>query len=126
MNQKNKKIPMYNYVEKKVGSLSDTELRLTCALAEEELDMRRACWVHEMYQRFVKKEDASMAFATRAYNPNNRWSVDRVIVTCFTDKSRSKVSTGVSRVFPEDFFDFETGVAIAFARAIGEPVPDLF
>lgn len=123
-NQKNN--PMSKYVEKKVGSLSNTELRLTCALAEEELDMRRSSWVHEMYQRFVKKDDANMAFATRAYNPNNRWTVDRVIVTCFTDKSRSKVSTGVSRVSPEDFFDFETGVAIAFARAIGEPVPDLF
>lgn len=123
---KNQKNSMSKYVEKKVGSLSDTELRLTCALTYRELDMRRSSWVHEMYQRFVKKEVANMAFATRAYNPNNRWSVDRVIVTCFTDKSRSKVSTGVSRVSPCDFFDFETGVAIAFARAIGEPIPDLF
>lgn len=45
-----KKNSMHNYVEKKVGSLSDTELRLTCALAEEELDMRRSSWVREMYE----------------------------------------------------------------------------
>lgn len=123
MNQKNS---MCNYVEKKIGSMSATELRLTAHLANEELDMRRECWVQEMYGRFSEQEDRNMAFATRCYTPDNNWAVDRVIVNCFTDKSRSKVATGMSRVSPCDFFDYNTGVAIAFARAIGEPVPDLF
>ena len=123
---KNQKNSMHNYVENKVGSMSATELRLTAHLANEELEMRRLCWVEEMYGRFSEREDRNMAFATRCYTPDNNWAIDRVIVHCFTDKSRSKVVTGMSRVSPCDFFDYNTGVAIAFARAIGEPVPDLF
>lgn len=125
-NQKNQKNSMLSYVENKVGSMSPTELRLTANLANEELDMRRVCWVEEMYGRFSEKKDANMAFSAHAHNPKNHWIIDRVVVTCFTDKSRSKVTTGVSRVSPDDRFDYNTGVAIAFARAIGEPVPDLF
>lgn len=122
----NQKNSMFGYVEKKVGSMSATELRLTAHLANEELEMRRACWVEEMYSRFSEKKDANMAFSTHTHNPKDYWVIDRVVVTCFTDKSRSKVTTGMSRVSPCDHFDYNTGVAIAFARAIGEPVPDLF
>lgn len=121
-NQKNN--PISKYVEKKVGSLTNTELRLTCALAEEELDMRRSSWVREMYQRFNQQSNTDMAYATIAYGGD--WNADRIIVNRFKDKGRSKVATGVARLSPGDNFDYNTGVAIAFARAMGEPVPDLF
>lgn len=117
---------MFNRVEKKVASMSPTELRLTCQLAERELDMRRSCWVHEMYGQFSDMERIGMAYAIRGATPDDRWAHDRIIVNCFTDKNRSKVTAGMSRLSPGDFFDYHTGVAIAFARAVGEPVPDLF
>jgi hypothetical protein len=123
-----KKNPMYDRIKKKIGPMPTTELRLTAQLAEEELRMRRDRWVNEMYERFFNKETVGMAEAIRVYKPNDSYVVDRIIVNCFMDKSRSKVATGLSRVSPDDTsnFDYYIGVAIAFARAMGEPVPDLF
>ena len=113
-------------IEKQIAFLPHTELRLTATLALEELTTRRNNWVEKMYRRFSDKENAGMAAFFRMSDPANGWLTDRVIVNCFKDKSRSKISVGVARLAPNDEFDFRTGVAIAFARAMGEPVPDLF
>ena len=121
---KNQKNSMHDYVENKVLSMSAPELRLTAHLASEELNKRRSNWVREMFQRFNQQSNTDMAYATIAYGGD--WNADRIIVNRFKDKGRSKVATGVARLSPGDNFDYNTGVAIAFARAMGEPVPDLF
>lgn len=113
-------------IQTKVTTLTPVELRLVAGFAQDELDKRRSSWVQTMCDRFADKEDRNMAVATRVHSPNTDWEVDRVIVNCFIDESRSKVVTGISRVHPKDYFDHFVGVAIAFARAMGEPVPDLF
>jgi hypothetical protein len=112
-------------IKTKVTSMTPTELRLMAEFADEELTTRRSDWVEKMYKRFSVKEDVGMACAVQMF-PRDTWATDRVVVTCFTSKNRSDASVGVSRLSPKDCFDYRTGVAIAFARAMGEPVPDLF
>lgn len=123
MNEKN---PVYNRIKSKVHSMPATDLRLTAQLAGEELDMRRDRWVNKMYNRFFSMETTGMATAFRMSSPRNDWKTDRVVVNCFKDNNRSEISVGVARLAPNDKFDYYTGVAIAFARAMGESVPDLF
>lgn len=113
-------------IKAKVAFMPSTELRLMAEFAQEELTTRRNCWVEDMYRRFSAKENAGMATAIRMSDPGDSWLTDRVVVTCFKDKNRSKVSVGMARLAPHDEFDFRTGVAIAFARAMGMQVPDLF
>lgn len=112
-------------IKAKVTSMTPTELRLMAEFADEELTARRIDWVEKMYKRFSVKEDVGMACAVQMF-PRDTWATDRVVVTCFTSKNRSDASVGVARLSPKDCFDYRTGVAIAFARAMGEPVPDLF
>ena len=113
-------------IKAKIAFMPSTELRLTATLAQEELTARRNDWVEKMYRRFSDKENAGMAAFFRMSDPADGWLTDRVIVNCFKDKRRSKISVGMARLAPNDEFDFRTGVAIAFARAMGEQVPDLF
>jgi hypothetical protein len=112
-------------IKAKVTSMTPTELRLMAEFAGEELTTRRDNWVEQMYKRFSAKEDMGMACAVQMF-ARGTWATDRVVVTCFTSKNRSNASVGVARLSPNDEFDYRTGVAIAFARAMGEPVPDLF
>lgn len=113
-------------VEAKVAKMGATELRLMAEIAQDELMTRRNIWVNDMYQRFSCKENIGMACSMRMYDPESVWNADRVVVTVFKDKNRSNASVGVARLSPQDCFDYRIGVAIAFARAMGEPVPDLF
>ena len=113
-------------MKKQVATSTAIQLRLLAQYAQEELDARRNRWVHDMYEQFCELENSNMATAIQVYRPDDRWTIDRVVVTYFTDKNRSKVSAGVSRLSPNDIFDYRTGVAIAFARAQGKEVPDLF
>lgn len=112
-------------IKAKVVCMTPTELRLMAEFAGEELTARRDNWVEQMYKRFSDKENIGMACAVQMF-AHGTWATDRVVVTCFTSKNRSNASVGVARLSPKDCFDYRTGVAIAFARAMGEPVPDLF
>lgn len=113
-------------VEANVARMTATELRLMAEISLDELTTRRNIWVGDMYQRFSCKENVGMACSLRMFDPNSPWNADRVVVTVFKDKNRSDASVGVARLSPKDCFDYRIGVAIAFARAMGEPVPDLF
>lgn len=113
-------------IKKNISTLTATELRLTVAAAQDELNTRRDCWVNEMHDRFWHMNCAGKAFDTCLSNPHNYWLTDRVVVTCFKDKNRSQASVGVARLSPNDSYDRHIGIAIAFARAMGEEVPDLF
>ena len=113
-------------VEAKVAKMGATELRLMAEIAQDELMTRRNIWVNDMDQRFSCKENIGMACTMHMYDPESEWNADRVVVTCFKSKSRAEASVGVARLSPQDCFDYRIGVAIAFARAVGEPVPDLF
>ena len=112
-------------IKAKIACMTPTELRLMADFASEELTIRRDNWVEKMYKRFSAKEDTGMACAVQMF-ARDTWKTDRVVVTCFMSKNRSNASVGVARLSPHDCFDYRTGVAIAFARAMGEPVPDLF
>lgn len=124
--QKKKKNPVADLVKNRVAFMSHAELRLTAEFALDELIARRERWVDDTYRRFQEQERKGMASAFQVPSPDDVWATDRVIVTCFTNKNRSKVSVGMARLTPGDVFDFRTGAAIAFARAQGKPVPDLF
>ena len=123
---KPQKSPLEDRVRNKVAFMPSPELRLMVEFAGAELTARRERWVDDMYQCFREQERKGMASAFQIPSPDDVWATDRVVVTCFTDKNRSKASVGVARLAPGDVFDFRTGAAIAFARAKGKQVPDLF
>ena len=108
-----------------VSTMGATELRLTASVAQAELTSRRDFWVGEKNERFQKMQGFGRAVVNEISDPVEYWRDDRVVVTVL-DKSRSKASVGMARVAPGDQYDFRTGIAIAFARAMGEEVPDLF
>ena len=108
-----------------VSTMGATELRLTANAAQAELTSRRNSWVGEKNERFQELERSGRAVVNEVSDPADYWRNDRVVVTVL-DKSRSKASVGMARVAPGDRYDFRIGIAIAFARAMGEEVPDLF
>lgn len=108
-----------------VSTMGATELRLTANAAQVELTSRRNSWVKEKNERFQKMQGFGRAVVNEISDPVEYWRDDRVVVTVL-DKNRSKASVGMARVAPSDQYDFRTGIAIAFARAMGEEVPDLF
>lgn len=123
---KPQKSSLEDRVRNKVAFMPSPELRLMVEFADAELTARRDKWVREMCEQFSRMEEANMAYVICAIDPRTKHSADRVIVNCFSDKNRSKVATGISRLSPADCFDWDTGIAIAFARAMGKQVPDLF
>ena len=116
---------MATKISNSVSTMSPTELRLTANAAQAELTARRTAWVRANNERFQELERSGRAVVNEVSDPTDYWRNDRVVVTVL-GKSRINASVGMARVAPGDRYDYSIGIAIAFARAMGEEVPDLF
>lgn len=107
-------------------TVSDKEVRVLMEAYAGELADRRDRWVSEMVDRYLELEGTDLATSQATCTPYGA-TCDRMIVAVFSDDSRRKVKTGLACCAPDDAFDWRIGIAIAFARAMGEEVPiDLF
>ena len=75
--------------------------------------MERMAWIKKMYEKYLN-------------DINMECTVDRVSRTVEVCKRISKYVKKISKSYcdPSDTFDRETGIAIAYARLIGEYIPD--
>lgn len=69
-------------------------------------------WVREMYNRYLAHPHSVM-----------RQIGEITIVSMYND-FYNILSIGVSRPARNDKYDERVGIAVAFAKAIGEPIPD--
>lgn len=109
-----------NYTEilSAVPYMSDSQLNTLVKFSAEELAKRaekrkeaRAAWIKEMYEMYIMHPNAE-------YHCRENLT----IVAVYNHYNGTHIGTA----FPinGDTFDEETGIAVAFAKAIGEPVPD--
>lgn len=75
--------------------------------------MERMNWIKKMYEKYLN-------------DINMECTVDRMSRTVEVCKRISKYVKKISKSYcdPSDTFDRETGIAIAYARLIGEYIPD--
>lgn len=75
--------------------------------------MERMAWIKQMYEKFLN-------------DINMECTVDRINGTTEVCKRISKYVKTISKSYcdPSDKFDREIGIAIAYARLIGEHIPD--
>lgn len=80
----------------------------------------REAWIEKWYNAYKRDHwalDAEIAF----YKPGNGY-----ISVCRREYTHGKDKTiiGEARCNPNDEFKDEIGIAIAYARSCGEPIPD--
>ena len=108
----------YSEILSAVPHMSDSNLNALIKFSAEELAKRaekrkeeRAAWVKEMYNAYIMHPNAE-------YRRRENLTVVAVY-SCYG-------GTRIGTAFPinGDVFNEETGIAVAFAKAVGEPVPD--
>lgn len=108
----------YSEILSVVPQMSETQLDTLIKFSIEELAKRvkereeaRTAWVEEMYGMYLAHPNAE------AHRRENL-----TIVALYSHYNGTRIGTA----FPinGDTFDEATGIAVAFAKAIGEPVPD--
>ena len=109
---------MYTEILGAVSNMSDFQLNTLIQFSTEELTKRakereeaRAAWVEEMNYMYLTHPNAEC---------HRRENL--TIVALYSHYNGTRIGTA----FPinGDTFDEATGIAVAFAKALGEPVPD--
>ena len=101
-----------------VSHLTDLDLTALLKACSEEMASRkernakkRECWIEIRYSEFVREHNAEHLIVGK-----------RTIVAVYDDYNG--VAIGTSYPIHGDEFDAKTGIAVAYAKAIGETVPD--
>lgn len=101
-----------------VSTLSDKELTEILCLAtleannrEREMERKRKEWVMNMFYRFLGDSHAT-----------EKRIGDTTVVAIYSRRCGLRMATAVP--VKGDTYDERTGVAVAFAKAIGESIPD--
>lgn len=101
-----------------VSKLTDSDLSklmeaviVEMARRDEERKARRQEWVNDMYWRYVNHPNATCIHVG-----------ETTIVAVYDRRTGQRMATAVP--VHGDVFDHDTGIAVAYAKAIGESVPD--
>lgn len=73
---------------------------------------KREQWVRTMVNRYLYHSHSASK------------QIGKITIVSVYDDYYSGVSIGTSRPVNNDKFDEDVGIAVAFAKAIGEPIPD--
>ena len=73
---------------------------------------KREQWVRTMVNRYLYHSHSASE------------QIGKITIVSVYDDYYSGVSIGTSRPVDNDKFDEDVGIAVAFAKAIGEPIPD--
>lgn len=108
----------YSEILSAIPYMSDSNLNALFKFSAEELTKRaekrneeRTAWVRDMCDMYLTHPNAE-------YHRRENLTIVAVY--------SHRIGTRIGTAFPinGDTFDEETGIAVAFAKAIGEPVPD--
>lgn len=103
----------YSEILSVVPNMSETQLNTLIKFSTEELKRKeaRAAWIEKMCDMYISHPNAESHI---------RESL--TIVAVYNHYCGTRIGTA----FPVngDTYNAETGIAVAFAKAIGEPVPD--
>ena len=100
------------------SKLTDDDLSRLAAECFAEQDRRerkrkeeRQKWIHSYYRTFLRHPNASVV------------CVGETTVIAILDRN-FKIRTGTATPVHGDVFDHDTGIAVAYAKALGDKIPD--